>query len=262
MHKERYVRQVTLPQVGRQGQDRLAAASVVIVGCGGLGTVSAELLARAGVGCLRLVDDDCVELANLVGQTLYDEKDARTGRFKVLAAARRLSQLNPCVTVEPVVVHLNARNAEELIAGADLVLDSTDNDATRYLINRACLKQGIPWILAAVLECYGLTMNIVPGETPCFVCLFGRPGRRSRRNHKRSLATATHLVASLQVSQALRLLLKDGGYGRGLVYVDAWAPDLERLEVKSPSVRCPACGRQSLKQQATALFAAAPATPG
>jgi adenylyltransferase/sulfurtransferase len=258
-HEARYDRQVALQQIGAVGQARLAAATVIIVGCGGLGSVSAELLVRAGVGYLRLVDDDRVELANLVGQTLYGEEDARTGQFKVLAAARRLSRLNPCVTIEPVVARINGRNAGKLIAGADLVLDGTDNDATRCLINRVCLKQGIPWIFAAILECYGLTMNIVPGETPCFGCLFGRPGPRRSRDHKGSLSTATHVVASLQVSQALRLLLRDGRYSRGLVYVDVWTPELERLDVKSPPQGCLACGRQSLERQAPTLFAAAPA---
>jgi molybdopterin/thiamine biosynthesis adenylyltransferase len=245
---ERYARLVDLPQIGWCGQERLATARVAIVGCGGLGTVSAELLARAGVGHLRLVDDDRVELANLVGQTLFDEEDARTGQFKVLAASRRLCRLNPAITIEPVVARLNARNAGRLIAGANLVLDGTDNDATRYLINGACLKQSISWIFAAVLESYGLTMNVVPGETPCFVCTFGPPARRSRRsNGKGCLAAATHAVASLQVGQALRLLLGDSGYSRGLMYVDAWEPCLEKLEIKSPPEGCPACGRQCVE---------------
>lgn len=246
IHSERYARQASLSQVGWSGQKRLADAVVVLVGCGALGTVAAELLARAGVGCLRLVDDDCVELANLVGQTLYDEKDARTGQPKVIGAARKLSRLNPAVTIEPVVARLNARNAASLIAGANLVLDGTDNDAARYLINEVCVRQRIPWIFAGVLESYGLTMNIVPGETPCFACVFGRPGRRCGRNNgkKGPLASATHIVASLQVSQALKLLLGDGGYNRRLVYVDAWEPTIEALEVKSPLAGCPVCGRR------------------
>lgn len=242
-----------LPQVGWCSQERLAAATVVIVGCGGLGTVSAELLARAGVGHLRLVDDDRVEPANLIGQTLYDEEDAQAGQLKVVAASRRLSRLNPTVHVEPVAARLNARNADRLISGADLVLDGTDNDATRYLINSACLRRGISWVFGAVLESYGLTMNIVPGETPCFVCTFGPPMGYSGESGcgTRCLAAATHVVASLQVSQALQLLL-DGGYSRGLVYVDAWEPALERIEVRSPQQGCPACGRQSVKQHAAA----------
>jgi len=245
-YEARYVGQVALPQIGWCGQERLAAATVVIVGCGGLGTVSAELLARAGVGYLRLVDDDRVEPANLIGQTLYNEGDAQTGQLKVMAASRRLECLNAAVHVEPMATRLTNRNAERLIAGADLVLDGTDNDATRYLINGACLKGGIPWIFGAVQENYGLTMNVVPGKTPCFVCTFGPPLHRSGGNGRgtRCLAAATHVVASLQVSQALRFLL-DGRYSQGLVYVDAWEPGLERIEVKSPSEGCPACGRPS-----------------
>ncbi len=250
-HEERYARQVALPQIGWCGQERFAAATVVLVGCGGLGTVSAELLARAGVAHLRLVDDDRVEPANLIGQTLYNEGDARAGQLKVVAASRRLECLNPAVHIEPVADRLTARNADRLIAGADLVLDGTDNDATRYLINSACLKGGIPWVFGAVLENYGLTMNIVPGETPCFVCTFGPPLRRSDGNGRgtRCLAAATHVVASLQVSQALRLLL-DGGYSQGLVYVDAWEPGLQKIDVKSPLEGCPACGLRSGGQKA------------
>jgi adenylyltransferase/sulfurtransferase len=140
---------------------------------------------------------------------------------------------------------LNVRNAGKLISGASLVLDGTDNDATRYLINAACLRQGIPWIFAAVLESYGLIMNIVPEKTPCFACVFGRPQQHSARNdEKGALATVTHMVASLQVSQALRLLLGDGAYNRGLVYVDALGPALETVEVKTPSEGCSACDRR------------------
>ena len=243
---ERYTRQMSLPQVGRCGQERLATAMVVIVGCGGLGTVSAELLARAGVGHLRLVDDDRVEQANLIGQTLYDDRDAQVGQLKVVAASLRLEHLNPAVHVEPVATRFTARNADQLIAGANLVLDGTDNHETRYLINSACLSRGIPWIFGAVLESYGLTMNVVPGETPCFVCAFGPPPNHSNGSGSgtRCLAAATHVVASFQVGQALKLLL-NGKVGRGLVYVDAWDPVLERIEVESPAVGCPACGRNS-----------------
>jgi adenylyltransferase/sulfurtransferase len=245
-HTERYARSAALPQIRRYGQQKLANSRVTIIGCGGLGTVSAELLARAGVGHLRLVDDDHVELANLAGQTLFDEEDARLGRLKVLAAAHKLHCLNPTITIEPVPARINARNAYGFIAGADLVLDGTDNDAARYLINKACLRQSIPWIFAAVLESYGLTMNIVPGKTACFECVFGHPGCDRGGDHSKGyLAAATHLVASLQVSQALRLLLEDDGYSRGLVYVDVWAPELERLDVKMPLEGCPACRRRS-----------------
>ena len=244
-YDRRYARQAALPLVGWSGQERLASATVVIVGFAALGTVSAELVARAGVGHLRLVDDDRVQSANLVGQTLFDDEDARAARPKVQAAADKLRRLNPTITIEPVVARLNARNAERLVAGADLVLDGTDNDATRYRINEVCVRHGIPWIFAGVLESYGLTMNIVPGATPCFACVFGRPARRSGRNNcqRGPWASATHIVASLQMGQALKLLLGDGRYNRRLVYVDAWAPVIEEVDVKSPLAGCPVCGR-------------------
>lgn len=240
---ERYSRQATLPQVGWQGQERLAAATVAVVGCGGLGTVAAGLLARAGLGRLRLVDSDHVELANLAGQVLFDEEDARARRPKALASAERLRAANPTICIEPVVARLTSANADRLLKDAHLVLDGTDNDATRHLINRICVKRSIPWVFAAVMESYGLTMNIVSGETPCFACIFGNPGRRTagQRYEKGVLPAITHIVASFQVSQAIKILLKDGSYNKGLLYIDAWEPLLERLAMKSPEKGCRIC---------------------
>jgi adenylyltransferase/sulfurtransferase len=240
---ERYSRQATLPQIGWRGQERLAAATMVIVGCGGLGTVAAGLLARAGVGHLRLVDNDRVEIANLAGQVLFDEEDAQAGRPKALAAAERLQAANPTIYIEPVVARLTPANADRLLKDAHLVLDGTDNDATRHLINRICVKRGIPWVFAAVMESYGLTMNIVPGETPCFACIFGNPGRATsgKRYEKGVLPAITHIVASFQVGQAIKLLLGDGSYSKGLLYIDAWEPVLERLAVKSLQEGCRIC---------------------
>jgi len=241
---ERYSRQAALPQVGWRGQEKLAAAIVVVVGCGGLGTVSAGLLARAGVGHLRLVDGNRVEFANLAGQVLFNEEDAQAERPKALAATERLRAANPTICIEPVVARLTSANADRFLKDAHLVLDGTDNDATRHLINRICVKRSIPWIFAAVMESYGLTMNIVPGETPCFACIFGHPGRRTagRRQEKGVLPAITHVVASLQVGQAIKLLLGDANYSRGLLYIDAWDPLLERLLVKSPQGGCRICG--------------------
>ncbi len=241
VYRERYSRQVSLPQIGWRGQERLAAASVVVVGCGGLGTVAAGLLARAGVGHLRLVDDDAVELVNLHRQILFDEGDL--GRPKAVAAAEKLQAINSNIAVEPVVARLSQSNAATILANGDLVLDGTDNDAARYLINEVCVRRAIPWVFAAVDENYGLTMTIVPGQTPCFYCIFGQPLSLSASHHsdKGVLGTATHVVASIQVSQAVRLLLGDGHCTRGLLYVDAWDLRLERIEVKGPPGGCRVC---------------------
>jgi adenylyltransferase/sulfurtransferase len=243
-HEERYARQAALPQIGWQGQERLAAATVVIVGCGALGTVAAGLLARAGVGHLRLVDDDSVELSNLHRQDLFDEDDV--GRPKAIAAAEKLRAISSDIVVEPVVARLGQGNAESLLAGSDLMLDGTDNDVARYLINEVCVRQGVPWVFAAVDESYGLAMAIVPGQTPCFHCIFGEPLHLSAPAHgnKGSLGTVTHIVAAIQVGQAVRLLLGDNHCARGLLYVDAWDPCLESIEVKGPTGGCRVCGSE------------------
>jgi len=242
--RERYSRQAALPQIGWQGQERLAAATVVIVGCGGLGTVAAELLARAGVGHLRLVDDDSVELSNLHRQVLFDEDNL--GRPKVIAAAEKLRAINGDIVVEPVMARLSQGNAESLLDGGDLVLDGTDNDAARYLINEVCVRQGIPWVFAAVDESYGLTMAIVPGQTPCFCCVFGEPLHLATppQEDKSMLGAAVHIVAAIQVGQAVRLLLGDNHYAREMLYVDAWAPRLESIRVKGPPRGCRVCGSE------------------
>lgn len=242
---ERYCRLAALPELGRSGREQLAAASVVVVGCGGLGTVSAGLLARAGVGHLRLVDDDRVELANLAGQVLFEERDAREGRPKVLAAAERLRAANPTIQIEPALTRLTAANAGRLLGDAHIVLDGTDNDASRHLINRFCVRRGIPWVFGAVAQSYGLTMSIVPGETPCLACVFGSRGRRTTgpEQEKCALPSVSHIVAALQVSQAVRLLLRDAEYPRGLFYIEVWGPVLEKLEVSSPKEGCRVCGR-------------------
>lgn len=241
-HRARYARQVALPQIGWFGQERLATASVVIVGCGGLGAVAAGLLARAGVGYLYLIDHDSVELTNLHRQALFDEQNL--GQRKAIAAAEKLHAINSEILVEPVVARLNESNAATLLAGSDLVLDGTDNDATRYLINEVCVKEGIPWVFAAVDENYGLAMAIVPGQTPCFSCIFGEPLSPSPvpRRDKGLLGTVTHIVAAIQVGLAVRLLLGDDRPIGRLLYVDAWDYRMESLELTRPPGGCSVCG--------------------
>jgi adenylyltransferase/sulfurtransferase len=242
--RARYSRQVALQQIGRRGQERLAAVTVTIVGCGGLGTVSAGLLGRAGVAHLRLVDDDTVEISNLHRQVLYDEGDL--GRPKVVAAAEKLRAINGDVAVQPVIARLNPRNATALLAGSDLVLDGTDNDSSRYVINEVCISERIPWVFAAVDGSYGLAMAIVPGETPCFCCAFGDSISSSApsQGDKGILGAAAHMVAAIQASQALRILL-GAGYAKGLIHLDGWYPCLESIEVKRQPGGCRFCGGQS-----------------
>src|SRR5258706_15398170 len=171
MTDERYSRQVLFDGIGEKGQALLGNSSVVIIGCGALGAIQAETLARAGVGPLVLVDRDFVEHSNLQRQVMFDEHDAEDGLPKAVAAARRIARLNSAIQVTPLVVDVNFENIEEIIADADLVLDGTDNFETRFLINDACIKSGEPWVYGAAVGSYGLTMTIVPGETPSLRCV-------------------------------------------------------------------------------------------
>src|SRR6516164_10889962 len=161
---------------GRDGQERLSNASAVLVGCGAVGAATANLLVRAGIGRLRVVDRDFVETSNLQRQTLFDEPDAREALPKALAAERKLKTINSDVRVEGIVADLNPRNAQELLAGFPLILDGTDNFETRFLINDFAVKLGIPWIYTAAVSSYGVTMAVRPGQTACLACLLDTSG--------------------------------------------------------------------------------------
>src|SRR3990172_3182555 len=168
---EKYSRQILFAPIGEAGQKRLLESSAVLVGCGALGTTVANLLVRAGLGRLRIVDRDFVEPSNLQRQTLFDEADAREALPKAVAAERKLRAINSGVTVEGVVADLTPENVEELLQGFPLVIDGTDNFETRFLVNDAAVKLGVPWIYAAGVASYGVTMTVRPGESACLACL-------------------------------------------------------------------------------------------
>ncbi len=240
---ERYARQILLPQIGPEGQERLRAASIALVGCGALGTVIADGLTRAGVGHLRVIDRDVVELHNLQRQVLFDEADVAEGLPKAIAAARHLARINSQVQVEPVVADLSSRNAERLLSGVDLVLDGTDNFETRYLVNDVCVKHGIPWVYGAVVATYGMTTTFVPGRTPCFRCLLTRmppPGSTPTCDTVGVLGAAVNVVASLEVVQALKWLTGQTPDVPPLIFVDVWENQWEVIPLQR-SGRCPAC---------------------
>src|SRR5271170_4979994 len=202
--QQRYSRQVLFAGIGEQGQERLLASSAVLVGCGAIGAAAANLLVRAGVGRIRIVDRDFVEPSNLQRQTLFDEADARDALPKAVAAERKLRSINSSVTVEGVVADINPHNAEELFAGFDLILDGTDNFETRFLVNDFAVKSGTPWIYAAAVASYGLTMAIRPGVTPCLACLLSahRPGQGLEETCDTIgvLGPIVNLIASLEVA--------------------------------------------------------------
>ncbi len=240
---DRYARQLVLAQIGPHGQARLHQSSVLVVGAGALGSRQAELLARAGVGRLRIADRDFVQLDNLPRQALFDEEDARLGRPKAEAARRRLAQINREVAVEPMVIEVTARNIESLLTGVEVVLDGTDNPETRYLVNDACCKLGIPWIYGGVLGTRGVVLPVRPGVGPCLRCVFPdppAPGTLATCDRVGVLNTAPALVATLQATAALRWLLGAACERSELVAIDLWEGSFRTVPVdRSPD--CPCC---------------------
>ena len=239
----RYAKQVLFHGVGAGGQERLLQSRVAVVGLGALGSVIAEQMCRAGVGYLRLIDRDFVELSNLQRQTLYSEADAEARLPKAAAAPERLRSVNSTVTLDPRVADVTPQNVEELLDGCDLVMDGTDNLETRLVLNDACLKARRPWVYGGALGSTGSVMAIIPGETPCLRCLFDSvpaPGTLLSCDTEGVLAATAGVVASLEVAQALRRLTGHD-LPAVLVSLDVWDPDLRVVEIaRRPD--CPACG--------------------
>lgn len=240
---DRYARQTLLAQIGAEGQERLRASSVAVVGCGALGSMISTLVVRAGVGRVRIIDRDFIELDNLQRQVLFDEQDIAEGLPKAVAAASKLRRANSEVAVEPVVADVNAGSVERLIAGVDLVLDGTDNFETRLLLNDACAKYGVSWIYGGAIGTHGMTMAIVPGRTACFRCLVAEmppPGSTPTCDTVGVLGPVASLIASLEVVEGLKILMGQEDQLHGcLIYADVWAATFERFTVKKGG--CPVC---------------------
>ncbi len=244
----RYARQVIFPGVGEDGQRALLAARVTVVGVGATGSVLANHLARAGVGHLRLIDRDFIELNNLQRQLLYDEDDIAAMLPKAVAAARKLRRVNSQITIEDIVSDVNATNLESLLAGSHVVLDGTDNFAARYLINDACIKLGLPWVYTGVLAAYGMTMTIRPGVTPCLRCILGEipaPGSVPTCDTAGIVGPIVALMGSVAAAEALKLVLGRGELNPGMLYIDVWDDSFDRFELGGPRPDCPACGQHA-----------------
>ncbi|HVB36223.1 MAG TPA: ThiF family adenylyltransferase [Candidatus Acidoferrales bacterium] len=247
---EKYSRQILFAAIGEEGQQCLLQSSAVFVGCGALGTVAANLLVRAGVGRLRIIDRDFVELSNLQRQTLFDESDARDSLPKAIAASRHLRAINSDAAVEPVVADLNPQNARDLLSGFEVILDGTDNFETRLLINDAAIALGVPWIYAAAVASYGLTFAVLPGKTPCLACLLEANGKFAGLELEETCDTAGILnsaastIASIQAAEATKLLAgKSEALNGRLVSCDVWTGRFQSIGVaKNPE--CRACVRR------------------
>jgi len=240
----RYEKQIFFKPIGEKGQDKLSKSTVTIIGLGALGTVSSNHLCRAGVGHLKLVDRDFVEISNLQRQMLFDEQDAIKRLPKAMAAAEKLRAINSEINIEPMIADVAPRNIEGIIKGSDLVLDGTDNLETRLLINDACLNSKIPWIYAAVLGSVGMTMTIAPNITPCMRCHINdmpAPGTVPSCDTEGVLSMTTGTIASIQSAEALRLLVGLEPT-KGLFYIDIWQREFDTFYLERlPD--CPACGK-------------------
>ena len=237
----RYSRQEVLAQIGSMGQERLRASRVAVVGLGALGSVAASLLARAGVGYLRLIDRDVVELTNLQRQALFMEGDI--DRPKAIVARERLLAVNSEIVVEARPKDLSFANALDLLGGVDLLLDGTDNMETRLLVNDASLKANVPWVYAGAVATQGMVMPIVPGRTACFRCLVSKvpgPGTLPTCDTAGILNSVSTAVAAFQVTEGLKILLGEQARGDLLVY-EGWSQELQRLRLARRK-DCPACG--------------------
>lgn len=242
----RYVRQIRYAPLGEEGQRHLAASRALVCGCGALGSVIANTLARSGVGHLRIVDRDFLELNNLQRQVLYDEDDVAASLPKVIAAASKLRKINSQIEIEPIVADLDPTNVLELAAGVDMIVDGTDNFETRFLLNDVALKLGIPWVYGGCLGAEGQSMTIVPGATPCLRCLMPEPpphGLTPTCDTAGIVAPIINVIASIESMEAIKVLSGNRqAVSRSLTVVELWDNRIRQINVDSlQQVDCPAC---------------------
>ncbi len=241
---DRYSRQILFRPIGDEGQKKLAAARIAIVGCGATGSAMASLLSRAGVGTLRIIDRDYVEPSNLQRQVLFDEADAAESLPKAIAAARKIKGFNSEIAVEPHAADLTPINVEALLSEVDLILDGTDNFETRYLINDFAVRKQVPWIYAAAVASYGVTMTILPGETACLACVFPDSPRGMVETCDTAgiLNSAVNFVASIASTEAIKLLVgARDKVRRTLLSYDVWSNDFAEIKTAKPRPGCRAC---------------------
>jgi molybdopterin-synthase adenylyltransferase len=242
--EERYSRQVLFPGIGIEGQGKLATARMAVVGCGATGSALASLLARAGVGTIRIIDRDYVEPSNLQRQSLFDESDAAQSLPKAIAAARKISAFNSQIVIEPQVADLVPANIESLLEGMQLILDGTDNFETRYLLNDFAVKASLPWIYTAAVGSYGITMNVLPGKTACLACVFPDSPRGTFETCETAgiLNTAVNLAASIAATEAIKLLVgAEQQIRRTLLSFDLWRNEHAEVRAENPRPGCRVC---------------------
>src|SRR3954471_17069458 len=244
---ERYSRQVLFAGIGPHGQEHLTSSRVAMVGCGATGSALVSLLARAGVGYVRIIDRDYVEPSNLQRQILFDEADAAESLPKAVAAARKVMSFNSGITVEAKVADLTPANCAELLGDVHLIMDGTDNFETRYLINDFAVSNSVPWIYTAAVGSYGVAMNIIPGDTACLACIFPESpaGTVETCDTSGILNSAVNAMASISATEALKLLVGAlDKLRRTLLSYDVWTNDHAEVSAYRPRVGCRCCDQR------------------
>ncbi|MGI9054585.1 MAG: ThiF family adenylyltransferase [Pyrinomonadaceae bacterium] len=245
----RYSRQILFQEIGKSGQEKLLNSRVLLVGCGALGASHSEILARAGVGFLRIVDRDFVEFSNLQRQTLFSESDAIERLPKAIAAKNRIADINSEIEVESVVADVNNSNVESFIKDIDLVLDGTDNFQIRYLINDACVKNNKIWIYGAAVSSYGTTMTIIPNKTPCLRCIFEEmPGAGSAPTCDTAgvIQPIITSISAIQTTEAFKILTgKTDALHKSLIQIDVWENQWRKIKLGEPNADCETCGKRN-----------------
>lgn len=251
--EKRYSRQVLFAGIGAEGQARLGRSRLLLIGCGALGTVIAEIMVRAGIGRLTIADRDYIDESNLPRQSLFTEQDCAAGLPKAVAAVRHLREINSATELVDHVLDVNSVTIAGLVDGQDLIMDGTDNFETRYLINDASLKWGVPWIYGACVGAYGLCFAFVPGLTPCLRCILEKippPGSSPTCDTAGVIGPIVHLVAAMEAAEALKILTgRTVHLNRKLVSIDLWQNQVRSLDLASPGPdpACPACGRRQFE---------------
>jgi molybdopterin-synthase adenylyltransferase len=244
---ERYSRQVLFAGIGPEGQEHLARGRVAVVGCGATGSALVNLLARSGVGFLRVIDRDYVEPSNLQRQVLFDEADAAESLPKAVAAARKIRSFNSDVVIEVQVADLTPENCSELLSGVDLILDGTDNFEARYLINDYAVANSVPWIYTAAVGSYGVAMNVIPGQTACLACVFPESphGMVETCDTSGILNSTVNLMASISATEAIKLLVgAREALRRTLLSWDVWRNESAEVKAGNPRPNCRCCGQK------------------
>lgn len=248
---ERYEKQMNYEKIGKEGQERLQDSKVLIVGCGALGTVTANNLTRLGVGYIRIVDRDFVELSNLHRQILFDEEDVEKNNPKAVAAQQKLQKINSEIIIEGIVKEVNSRTIEEFIEGMDLIIDCTDNFKTRFLINDAAFKNNLPWIYGGALGASGMVKVFIPEEdTGCLQCMIPKPpdsGSMPTCDTAGVVNTLTGIVANLESNEALKYLIGPREeVEKDLVYIELWDNIFKKIP-QSKKTDCPCCVQEEYK---------------